>query len=409
MKEKAKTDGPIRFQPPRGTQDFMPGEMIRRNYIIAKIQKVFERFGFDPIETPAFEEWELLAAKGGEAIKEEIYYFKDKSGRELGLRFDLTVPLARVVACKKSAKPFRRYCIGRVWRYDKPGAGRRREFWQADADIVGTDRVEADAECMAAVCTSLQELGIEFTVRVNNRKLLDAFLKTIKADAVAVFRSIDKLDKIGKIGVKKELHEKGIGSKTIEKIIAFTESSLKDAKKYSSEAAAELEAFSKALKPYGLKIKMDMSLVRGLEYYTSLVFEIAVDGMSIAGGGRYDDLVKQLGGEAVPATGISIGIERIIDIAKVDAPKTVPDIYIATVGDVWAEAVGIANRLRKKMNVELDVSGRGLSKQLEYAGNKGIKKVVIIGEKDLKAGQITLRDMETGKEKKVDIGRLDKI
>ncbi|MBI5347590.1 MAG: histidine--tRNA ligase [Candidatus Aenigmarchaeota archaeon] len=398
------------FSVPRGTQDFMPEDMIRRNYVFATIKDVFERFGFDPIETPAFEEWQLLAAKSGEAIKDEIYYFKDKSDRELGLRFDLTVPLARIVATQQLAKPFRRYCIGRVWRYDKPGSGRKREFWQADVDIVGSSEAKADAECIAAVCTVLEELGIDFTVRINNRKLMDAFLKSIGADAAEVFRSIDKLEKIGREGVEKELSEKGIDSKKISKILKFIESDLKTVKQYIKESVEEINALLKALKPYGLdkKIKVDMSFVRGLEYYTGLVFEIVSQGPSIAGGGRYDDLVKQLGGEEVPATGISIGIERIMDIAKIDAPKTIVDIYIATVSNVWNEAVKIAKKLRKKLNVEIDASGRGLSKQLEYAGNKGIKKVIILGEKDLAEKQVTVRDMKTGEEKKIALGRLVK-
>ncbi len=191
------------FQTPRGTRDLPPGDMKRRNRIVQTIRGVYESYGFQPLETPAFESWELLSRKGGggDAIRDEIYYFKDKSGRELGLRFDLTVPLARFVASNPQLpKPFKRYQIGRVWRYDNPQAGRFREFWQADVDTVGSSSVEADAECLAAVADALRALGLkDFRVRVNNRELLASLVKKFGLEGMSakIFRVLDKMGKAG--------------------------------------------------------------------------------------------------------------------------------------------------------------------------------------------------------------------
>ena len=191
-----------RFQTPRGTRDFPPEEMMKRQYVFDTIRQVFESFGFSPMETPAFESWELLSAKGGggEEVKDEIYYFRDKSNRELGLRFDLTVPMARFVASNPQlAKPFKRYQIGRAWRYDRPQAGRFREFWQADVDVIGAEGTDADAECIAVAVEALKRLGFSrFTVRLNSRKVLNSTIKSAGVDAkdaAQVFRALDKLEK----------------------------------------------------------------------------------------------------------------------------------------------------------------------------------------------------------------------
>src|SRR3989338_5060202 len=347
----------MKFQPPRGTQDFLPEDMILRNRIFDTVRSVYEKWGYDPIETPAFEEWQLLAAKfgGGEEIKKEIYYFKDKSNRELGLRFDLTVPMCRVVAANPQLpKPFKRYQIGRVWRYDKPGSGRRREFWQSDIDVIGSSSTEADAEVIAVACECLEKLGFkDFVVRLNNRKILESFVKSLKIkDYVQVFRSIDKLEKIVEKGVEKELKQKGVEKEKIKKVLEFVKGDAEAARRLSKSEFAELDKILEnvAILGYGKKVKIDTSLVRGLEYYTSAVFEISLEGAkwSVAGGGRYDNLIETFGGNPVPATGISLGIERLFELLKAESrQKTLSRVYIANVNnEVKKDVLQLSKNLR---------------------------------------------------------------
>ena len=398
-------------QPPKGTQDFLPEEMITRNYIFDTVKRIYEKWGYEPIETPAFEEWKLLSKKsgGGQSIKDEIYYFKDKSKRELGLRFDLTVPMARVVASNPQLpKPFKRYHIGRVWRYDKPGAGRRREFWQTDADIIGSSSLEADAEVIAVACECLQTLGFkDFTVRLNNRKILENFIKSIKIkNHIEVFRSIDKLDKIGQKGVEKELIKKKFSKEQINKILKFINN-----EKFSSVIFEELIEKIKIL-GYEKKIKIDLSLVRGLEYYTGSVFEIVTKNSksSIAGGGRYDKLIETFGGKPTPATGISLGIERIFQLIK-KQKKPITQIYIANVNDdVKKDVIKLAKKFRELgINTEYDLMNRNLRKQLDYVNSKKIPYVIVIGNKEIKTKKLKLRNMQTGKEVFIEEGKIERI
>lgn len=397
-----------KFQTPRGTRDLPPAEMRKRQRIIATCQKVFERYGFEPLETPAFEDWKMLSAKqgGGDAIRDEIYYFRDKSKRELGLRFDLTVPASRFVASNPSLpKPFRRYQIGRVWRYDRPGAGRYREFWQADVDIFGSDSPLADAECVLAACDVLEALGISFVVRMNSRAIMEDFLKGagIK-NADGVLRAIDKLDKIGKEGVAAELKTARLKDKGIKELLNFI--SLSDGKKILSKLTDEGKSAYETLKRIGkivssrFETRIDMSLVRGLAYYTGPVFEIVAGaGPSIGGGGRYDSLVALFGGPRLSATGISLGVDRIAALMP-DEKATSAKVFIASVSEKTAEKCArLAQELRSAgVSCEYDVTGRGLSKQLAYASSKGIPYVLVVGEKELASGKYKLRDMRSGKE-----------
>lgn len=416
------------YQTVRGMRDFLPDETRKREYVLGTIQELFKKYGFQPMETPAVEYFELLARKGGagEEIKKEIYYFKDQGGRELGLRFDLTVPTARVVASNPNLpKPFKRMMIGRVWRYDRPGAGRYREFWQADIDVFGSKSALADAECIAAVCEIMDKLGFkDFKVRVNNRKLLEglAVLRGVKeAQMRDVFRSLDKLDKIGRDGVEKELMEKGFDESLVEKLLDITEvsGSLDNVLKKTSslgkndlidEGVRELGELLDFLKLLGLEKKttVDLSLARGLDYYTGNVFEGVVEGgkWSVAGGGRYDTLVERYGGRPTPATGISIGVERVIQLMDERGlfPKLTRDfVYVAPANDeVRVKALEITQMIRNAgIPAETDLMKRKLGKQLSYADSIGASKVVVVGPKDLEEGKLTIRDMKSGKEVKI--------
>lgn len=402
----------MKFQSPKGTRDLMPEDAVKMQKVIDTVRFIFERFGFEPLFTPAFESFSLLSAKGGlgESVKDEIYYFKDKSDRELGLRFDLTMPLARVVSSNPQIpKPFKRYVIGKVWRYDQPQALRFREFWQADVDIVGSSSVNADAEVIAVACKILEELGFkDFKVRVNDRKILDNFLKSIEIeDTISVFRPIDKLEKVGEAAVAEELKSKNIDEKKIKKILKFIKSSKRK----------ELKPLLEKLAVYGYKkyIEVDFSLVRGLEYYTGLVFEISLGAnVSCGGGGRYDNLIRTVGGADIPATGISLGLDRILQVMKdnkmFDEKKTNVKAFVADAGGTLKDTIKIAKKIRKKnIACQTNLMGWNLTKQLEYANKVGIPYVIIVGEKELKEKKFRLKDMERKTEMELPLKNIIKI
>lgn len=418
----------------------MPDEMREIEYVVKTIRKVFESYGYDPLETPAFESWDLLKTKCGEEVERQIYKFKDKKGRELGLRFDFTVSLARIIASNPVLpKPFRRYQISRVWRYERPEAKRRfREFWQADVDIVGSDRPECDAEALAVASDCLEALGFkDFFVRLNNRKILEGLAKAIgipESKHLATFRIIDKLGKIGLEDVKKELIRelKRIKEpeKTAERLLKYvkvkgnkeiveskeTREILKNT--IGEQGLDELKYIINKAENFGIseRIIIDFSLARGLDYYTGPVFEIIVkkyeDVGSVAGGGRYDKLIVLYGGEPTPATGISLGIDRIVKLMErknlFKLPKTITKVFVAPIGDeMSAKAIEITQMLRKSdIPTEVDVMGRKLTEQLKYADKKGIPCAVIVGRKEVEDGFVMVKDMEREEQRKVRISAL---
>ncbi len=415
------------IQPPRGTRDFMPAEMIKREYLLEMVRAVFEDYGFQPLGTPAFESWELLSKKGsgGEAVKDEIYYFRDKAKRGMGLRFDLTVPLARVVAANPQLpKPFKRYQIGRAWRYDRPQAGRLREFLQADADIVGSDKLDCEAECLALAVNALFQLGFrKFRVRINNRKILNGIMEASgvrKGGEAEVLRVLDKMEKIGPGGVRKELKSL-LSPRKAEAIMKAIErrgsptSMLRSRPEIEASTVAdrgldELRELVDKCMVYGIGkfLEIDFSLVRGLDYYTGPIFEVSIDTGknvgSVAGGGRYDNLIELYGGKWTPAVGISLGIERIYEIMESEGmfkqPGTRTEVFVVAVDDsVRTDAVRVAQEIRSKFaNAETDLMGRDVRKQMAYINAEGIPFAVFVGPAELKKDRFTVRDMKTGKE-----------
>lgn len=418
---------------PRGTRDFLPWDMIKRRFVIETIRSVFGLYGYDEIETPAFEFLDVLTAKCGPEVKEQIYAFKDKAGRDLGLRFDLTVPLARVVASHPDLpKPFKRYCISRVWRYEEPQSGRFREFWQADADIVGSTKMEADAEVIAVAISCLKKLGIKnFKVRLNNRKILESIAASAEVEKelwLNVFRAIDKLDKIGQEGVRQELERLGLSSDQISTVMTQI-SNHGDVdvveKKVSHTLTArgregfkELAEIISNLELYKCSeyVVVDLSLARGLDYYTGPIFEILaetnVDVGSVAGGGRYDNLIELLGGPPIPATGISLGIDRLVEVLSdanlLPTARTLTQVFIAhTNPSLKKEVIAVAEKLRSEgIRVEVDIMGRKLDRQLKYADVKGIPYVVILGPQEVERGVYRLRDMNAREERLVNLQEL---
>src|SRR3989344_507481 len=407
------------FQTVRGMRDFLPEQAAKKQYIEDICRKVFESYGFQPLETPAVEGFELLAKKGsgGEAIKDEIYYFKDKSDRELGLRFDLTVPTARVVATNPNfQKPFKRYQIGKVWRYDRPQAQRDGEFTQADYDIFGSNGAMADFEIIAVTVDVLKKLGLKGKVVVNDRKVLEeaAEKNGVKKEQITdCFRSIDKLDKIGKDGVEKELKDKGINAKILGQLNLSLEKLEKELP--SSVALQELKNVFALVKEAGIQeyVQFDLSLARGLEYYTGIVFEVKSGmGPSIGGGGRYDRLIETYGGRETPAIGSSFGIDRILDLLEKQLPAFAPaKIFLAAIGNEnFSEVVKIAGKLREQgVAVEVDLMDRNPGKNTEYAYKKGIPFVVFVGEKEISAKELELKNLKTGKTVKVKFSEIGKV
>ena len=412
------------FQTPKGTRDILPEDMGKLLKIKDIFRDVSERYGFVPLETPAFENFGLLSAKGGlgEAVRDEIYYFKDKGDRELGLRFDLTMPLARFVMNNPNLpKPFKRYQIGRVWRYDNPQAMRWREFWQADVDVIGSSSMEADSECLNVAVDCLKETGFKkFSIRINNRKLIEYVLKKMGVSNNKIsnaFKIIDKRDKIGLENVKKELEQNGINIKVEDIFIKGSNESIlkKVEKKFGeNEGLKELEEIISLCKKMKIEkyIKIDLSLVRGLDYYTGPVFEVTIESANVScgGGGRYDKLIKNVGGRDTPAVGISFGLDRIFSVMK--ESKDVKERYfVVYVNDkVKSKAANILQTLRKEgLIADMDKMNRNISKQMKYASSLKYPFVVIVGEKELKKRSVTLRNMKSGKEKLVRIKDLKKI
>lgn len=407
----------MKLETPPGTRDFLPEEMAKRQAVIDTVRSIFERYGFPPAETPAFEYSELLTDKYGEEEK-LIYKFKDMGGRELALRYDLTVPLVRMFSMNQPTLPFKRYCISRVWRFDRPQKGRYREFWQCDVDIVGVAGIQADAEVVACAIDALEALGLkDAKFKVNNRKLLDALMISVgidKESELAVFRALDKLEKIGEEQVRKEL--KGIDKKKLDKLFEILKlRTIKDVEGVvgDCDGIRELKELTRLLKLYGKKVSLDLCMVRGLDYYTGNIFEVDLGSYgSIAGGGRYDRLIGQLSGkEGTPAVGISLGIERIIEVMREKgllAEKKAVQAYVLRADDEsWEEAVRITQELRfAGISAETDLLGRNFSNQMKYADKLGAGRIVIVGQKDLKDGKVTVKDMKTGEQKAVKRERL---
>lgn len=392
------------YAKPKGMRDFLPEQMINREEALDIIRDTFRKYGFRPLETPAMERLDVLERKCGEEIKGQIF----RVGKDLGLRFDLTVPLARVVTSGTFQKPFKRYVIGRAWRKEEPQKGRLREFWQADIDIIGTKGMEAEAELLSCASECMRKIGFShFRVRVNNRKILSGLMKRfgIKDEAEA-FRIIDKLDKRGESFVREELG-KGLRDDQVEGVFSFIlgkgsdEEKLSLAAKYSKEGADELRDLLTYGKEYGLSLDIDFSLVRGLGYYTGPIFEISISREmgSVAGGGRYGELLS-LYGQGDCATGISLGIERLMALAEKGEKPTLTKAYVAPIKqEFYSYGIGITRKLRESgINAEIDLNRRSLRKQLDYANASSIPFVLILGEKEKKESKVTLRDMKSGKE-----------
>ncbi|MBI1974207.1 histidine--tRNA ligase [Candidatus Micrarchaeota archaeon] len=428
------TDDETRFALPKGTRDVMPERMILKNRLLDKLRATFEKYGFNPLETPALQRTDVLSLKyaGGAEILKETFRLEDQGGRKLGLRYDLTVPLSRLVAESRSLpKPFKRYELGVVWRDGPLKAGRYREFYQCDVDVVGPESMVADAEFIAITEDIFEQLGLDIVIHVNNRKLLSGIMELAGVPSEktsSTILAVDKLLKIGKEGVEKELAGKGIDKKAVKKLMDLLATKENGAKLLSKlekevenplaqEGIRELKQLFSYIGEFGVKEKnvfFEASLARGLEYYTGTVFEAFLKdksriSSSLAGGGRFDKMIGAFAGtgDKVPAVGISFGLETIMDaLAKDESQKTVVRVLVIPIGAL-EYALQVASTLRKAgINTDIDLMGRGLSKNLTFASNASIHYAAIVGEREAKEGCVMLKDLKSGKQEKVIASKL---
>lgn len=403
----------------KGMRDFLSDEMARREYVLFLIKQIFKSYGFLPIETPAIEYWDILSGKYGDEEK-LIYKFKDRGERDVGLRFDFTVPLARVISMHPEiTMPFRRYQIQPVWRADKPQKGRMREFYQCDIDIVGTSSILADAEIISITNEIFEKLGFkEFKIIVNNRKILSAICQYAGIESekeLEVCRSIDKVEKIGKDGVKEELEERGIRKECINNILSVLEINSielleKEISGFGDEGIKETKELFSYLRDFEIpeqRVSFSLWLARGLDYYTGSIFETIVEEPkigSLAGGGRFDKLIPK----DIPAVGTTIGLERVITVMEEQnifpSLETQSKVLITQFDrDSLKYVFNIAKELRENgIETEVYPDFVKLSKQFRYASKKGIPYVLVAGPDEIKENKVTIKDMKAERQELVD-------
>jgi histidyl-tRNA synthetase len=415
-------------------RDFLAPDVARRRHVLAVVQRVYESFGFVPLETPTIENLSTLLGKygpEGDQLLYRILHRRERLQRALavgnpseldlsdeGLRYDLTVPLARVVANYRDLPAYyKRYQIQPVWRADRPAKGRFREFWQCDVDVTGTTGVVADAEVCGAVATVLQQLGFtEFTLHVNHRELLRAFVLAagLQPDQEApALIALDKLDKVGRDGVLKELGEKGLGSAGDALLGALEAARAPNALANFAAASGPFQPPAQALLalfaaaaggPASKHMVFDPTLARGLSYYTGPIFEITCTGLagSMGGGGRYDNLIGMFKKQGVPAVGFSLGLERVLLVMEERGMfpplGTGPQVLLCRMAEVApGAAVAVATQLRAQgLRVEVFADAPAIGKQLTYANNLGAPFAAILGPAELAAGTVALKDLQRG-------------
>ena len=415
------------LQIPRGTRDFLFNEMKERKSVEKTMRLIFETYGYSEIKTPIFEELSLFTTKSGEGIKDQIYHFQDKGGRDLALRPELTAPVARmyIKEFQKSPKPVKMYYFGSCFRYERPQAGRWRQFWQFGCELIGGKSPDSEAEVISMAAHCLEELGLEdFEIHIGNLGILrnilnDANIKGKLQDQV--MGVIDKgdskelerlLEEIKVVDNSRELLLKLIGMKGSRTIVKNVES-LINCNEHACNALYELEELLKSLDAFGFSnYVVNLGIARGLDYYTGTVFEIYVHGLGaqkqISGGGTYN-LIEVFGGENVESTGFAFGFDRVMDaLKKQETPIEIQGsvkVFVAPIkSELKLEAFDIAQKLRKNgIATEVDLVGKKLKKILSYADTMGINYVVLIGARDFEEGKVTVKDMSSGEQEMADL------
>ncbi|MDD4135517.1 MAG: histidine--tRNA ligase [Candidatus Shapirobacteria bacterium] len=403
----------------KGFRDFLPKEMVVRNYVKNTLTEIFENYGFQPLETPALEYASVLKGKYSNETDDKLgYFFKDNGDRNIGLRYDLTVPTAKVLAIYNNEiqLPFKRYQIQPVWRAENTQRGRYREFVQCDIDIFGTTSSIADAEIISIIYISTQKLNFKNAIiKINSRPILFEILSksNIQNNQNYILQSIDKLDKIGKDGVKKELTEKGLSSTQIDDIFKYIKLAQPD------DNLKQIFNNLKALNIPDSAYIFDPTLVRGCDYYTGTIFEVCVTEPkmgAIGGGGRYDNLISTLGGPQIPAVGFAFGFERVVDVIQelnllpqINESKI--KILVANFGpETEINTLNLISKLRDQ-NIPSMIypDPEKLGKQIKHANSLGVQYLAIIGTNEAKNNQIMLKNLKTTEQKLVDLNELIEI
>lgn len=412
----------------KGMHDRMPEEMRKREKVIGSIKSIFELSGFLPIETPAIEYWDVLSGKNRYGDEEKlIYHFKDRKGRDVGLRFDFTIPLSRVVAMHPDIPiPFKRYQIQPVWRGDAPQYGRFREFYQCDVDIVGAQSMLAEAEILSITYEVFKTLGFkDFKIKINNRKILQSLCEYSGIPQELefnVYRAMDKHERIGTDGVAEKLQLNGVSRDACEKLVGLLEDckTLKSLERTISgnEGIQELASLFDYLKDFNINRKFfsfDPWLARGLDYYTGPIFETVVPRPkigSLAGGGRFDNLIGVFLEKPIPAVGITIGLERIMIAIKelnlISIDKLSTRILVAQFDESHSTpAIIVAKKLRDaNIPTEIYPDFVKLSKQFKYADKQKIPYVIVVGPDEMRAQKVTIKNMRTGKQQEMKMDKL---
>lgn len=416
---------------PKGTRDFGPEEMARRRYLEATFATVAKRFGYREVETPTFEHAELFIAKSGPTVVEEMYVFEDKAGRKLALRPELTAPTMRFYLSELQSlpKPLKIYYLGRCYRYDEPQFGRYREFFQFGVEILGANQLAADAEVIATAVDAVREAGLEgFQLRVGHIGLIRGLLPTDGGRQAKILSHLDKRDLEG---LRSELEGSGLGHlqdplleliglkggrEILDKAEALVGSSQQATERGSGASAIDhLRELGARLRAYGIEeILYDLGVVRGLDYYTGMVFELHFDPLGsasqICGGGAYS-LTEVLGGEPIPTTGFGMGFDRVLlalEKARVEVPLRPLDAFVVPIGDHMREAgYQVLRILRSEgVNADIDLVGRGPSKNLDYAHGIAARYAVLVGEREWKSGKVAVRTMSSGEQREVAVSDL---
>jgi len=411
------------YQIPRGTRDFTSEEMQKRRYVENSMKSTFQTFGYREIQTPMFETLKLFTAKSGEGIIEEIYNFTDKGSRELALRPELTAPVMRMYVDKlqMEPKPLKLFYFGSCFRYDRPQKGRYREFTQAGCEIIGADTPEAYAELIAMAYTVLENVGLKnIQLNVGNLNVLSSMFNMLKLPKGKQKYLVPLIDKSQFEDVLSALQDFGVNPKDASSFLEVLETSdikkILEYVKNDESAKEELLKLEKILdllkKSFGIKnIKLKMSIVRGLDYYKGVVFEIDAPNLGaekqLCGGGAYE-LIELFGGRESPTAGFAIGFDRTIlalETEKYSFPTLELDVFVIPINEeMMNKALEITQDLRKQgIKTDLDLLSRGIGRSLKYASSINAKKVIIVGPKELEQDSVTLRNMETGKQETVKI------
>ncbi|MGC9049965.1 histidine--tRNA ligase [Pyrobaculum sp.] len=400
-------------RPVRGMRDWLPPQFYALRRMEEVLGAVAESFGYRRVETPVVEHFEVLAKKAGEEVVKEIYYFRDKAGRELGLRFDMTVPVARVLSYNLDLpRPVRWYYFTKVFRYDEPQHGRYREFYQFGVELIGSPSPRADAEVVQVLAASLEAAGASnYLVKINDRRAVDKLLESLGAAQYrdVVYKALDKKLKLPREEVVGIMTEGGLSREVAEEIYdAAGELSLEEAVDVLSKLDPKLGAaygkfvnYLEASVPLE-KMRFDMSIVRGLDYYTGIVFEAFVGEyrLAVGGGGRYDDLLGLYSGVPTPALGFAVGVERLMEAVGLQAVEKPLDYYIYIFDDdAYKYAVAVARKLRAGgHSAVVELGEKSLKDAFEYALKTGARHLVIIGRRELEKGVVKIRDLEKREE-----------